>query len=183
MRIVLIGMLLTVLVISAFPAATLSAESGWNEAGIRIGIRATPRSEYFRQYDAFAVYGLPWEWHLPHGWSVTPNASLSLGILENDRLIDFIGSGATALALGKEGSGFTTDLGIDFNFLDGRHIGSIDFGSALLFGAYAGINYRFSGGLKVGYRLQHISNGHILYQSGTPNPGLDMHLFGISYAL
>ncbi len=43
-----------------------------------------------------------------------------------------------------------------------------DFGSILLFGAYMGLFYRFDCGLKVGYRLQHISNGHIFYEKVHP---------------
>jgi Lipid A 3-O-deacylase (PagL) len=87
----------------------------------------------------------------------------------------------TALVLNKKRTGFSTDLGINANFLDRRQFGRQDFGSILQFGAYLGINYCFDNGIKVGYRLQHISNGHLFYPQDTPNPGLDMHLFGTSY--
>lgn len=159
----------------------LSAESGWNETGIRMGIEASSRHEYLRQYEAFAVYGLPWDWRASSGWGVTPHVNFTLGALNGGGETAFIGSVGTALVLNKREPGFSTDLGINANLLDRRQIASIDFGSILQFGAYLGIHYSFKNGLKFGYRLMHISNGHILYADCTPNPGLDMHMFGISY--
>lgn len=181
MRVLLIETLLISFIGSVFPVLSLSAEPGWNEAGVRIGIQASPKREYFRQYEAFAVYGLPWDWRGSSGWGLTPQVTSSLGVLNGGGEIGFIGSVGTALVLNKRGSGFTTDLGINANLLDRRQFGSMDFGSILQFGAYIGINYCFDNGLKVGYRIQHISNGHIIYPESTPNPGLDMHMLGISY--
>lgn len=166
---------------SLFPAPAFSAEAGWNEVGVRLGIRASARSDYFRQYEAFAVYGLPWDWRGSSGWGLTPNANISLGVLNVGDKNELIGSVGTALVLNKLEPGLSADLGINSDFLSRRYLGTQDFGSILQFGAYIGINYRLSNGLKIGYRLQHISNGHIFYQSGTPNPGLDLHMFGTSY--
>ena len=181
MRIIIIELLLISFIGSVSPVSGLTAESGWNEVGARMGIQTFPKSEYFRQYEAFAVYGLPWDWQNTSGWGVTPQANTSLGILDCGRETGFIGSMGTALSLYKQGIGFTTDLGINFNFLDRRQFGRQDFGSILLFGAYLGINYRFNNGIKIGYRIQHISNGHIFYPENTPNPGIDMHMFGLSH--
>jgi len=163
------------------PVTALSAESGWNEAGIRMGLQVGSRNSYFRQYEAFGVYGLPWDWRGSSGWGVTPQANTSLGVLDGGGETGFIGSVGTALVLNKQGSGFSTDFGINANFLDRRQFGSQDFGSILQFGAYLGINYCFNNNIKIGYRLQHISNGHIVYAEDTPNPGLDMHMFAISH--
>jgi hypothetical protein len=181
MRSIVIVLLVGTFIGSLAPAAAQSAESGWNEAGIRMGLQVGPKHEYFRQYEAFAIYGLPWEWRSSSGWGVTPQATTSLGVLDGGGETGFIGSVGTALVLDKTGSGFSTDLGINANFLDRRQFGSQDFGSILQFGAYIGINYCFNNGFKIGYRLQHISNGHVVYAEETPNPGLDMHLFGISH--
>jgi len=178
---ILIEILLISFLGSLCPVSARSAESGWSEAGVRIGIQASSRRVYFRQYDAFAEYRLPMDWRDSSGWGISPHVNVSLGALNGGDETGFIGSGGSALVLDKHGSGFTTDLGININLLDRRHIGSMDFGSILQFGAYLGINYRFDNGLKIGYRLQHISNGHIIYPDNTPNPGLDMHMFGTSY--
>lgn len=166
---------------SMFPIKGIAAESGWNEIGVRAGFPAATKHEYFRQYEIFAVYDLPWEYRHSSGWGVTPNANISLGVLDGAGESNFIGSLGTAIVFNKQAPGFSTDLGINANLLNKRHYGSQDFGSILQFGAYLGVYYRFTDGLKIGYRLQHISNGHIFYPNGTPNPGLDLHLFGVSY--
>ncbi len=146
-----------------------------------MGVQASSRDQYFHWYEAFAVHTLPWDWRSSSGWGVTPNAGFTLGALDGGGEIGFIGSVGTALILNKREPGFTTDLGINANLLDRRQFGRMDFGSILQFSAYIGINYSFKNGLKFGYRLLHISNGHIIYAERTPNPGLDMHMFGISY--
>jgi len=172
--------LLLFLLVCMTPVSGFPAESGWNEVGARMGLQVSSKQYYFRQYEVFAVYGLPWDWRHSSGWGVTPQLNTSLGALVNKRESGFIGSLGTAIALDKKGTGLSTDLGINANFLDRRHFGGLDFGSILQFGAYLGINYRFDNGFKIGYRIQHISNGHLMYSPHTPNPGLDMHLIGIS---
>src|SRR5512133_159060 len=181
MRIIFIEILLISFLGSVCPVSGQSAEPGWSEAGVRIGVQASSRRVYFRQYDAFAEYKLPWDWRDSSGWGIRPYANVSLGALNGGGETGFIGSIGSALVLNHPESGFTTDLGINFNLLDKKHLGSMDFGSILQFGAYLGFGYRFDNRLKISYRLQHISNGHIIYPSNTPNPGLDMHMLGISY--
>jgi len=180
MRVLLINIILLSLFAGMLPATCQSAESGWNEAGVRMGIQATPKSKFFRQYEAFGVYGLPWDWRNSSGWGLTPQANGAVGIIDVGRETSFIGSVGTALNLNKTGSGLSTKLGINANILERRHVGGQDFGSVLQFGAYLGLAYCFNNTIKVGYRIQHISNGHIFYPEYTPNPGLDMHLFSTS---
>lgn len=180
MRKVFIKTLQICIILSLFPASGLPAESGWNEAGVRIGIQASPRRIYFRQYDVFTEYGLPWEWRGSSSWGLTQHVTASLGVLNHGKDSGFIGSVGTEIILDKHGPGFSADLGINTNLLNKRHIGIMDFGSILQFGAYLGINYRFANNLKIGYRLQHISNGHIFYPEDNPNPGIDMHMIGLS---
>jgi hypothetical protein len=180
-RIIFSVIMLIAFIGSLSPVSSQSAESGWNEAGVRTGIQVSPRHEYFHQYEAFGIYGLPWDWRGSSGWGLTPQAEISLGVLDGGGETSAIGSAGTAIVLNKRGSGLSTDLGINANFLDRRHFGRQDFGSILQFGAYMGVNYCINNKIKIGYRIQHISNGHIFYPNGTPNPGLDMHMLAISY--
>ena len=181
LHIALVKMLLICLLVCVFPVTGNSAESGWNEAGVRIGLQVSSKAEYFRQYEAFAVYGLPWDWRGTSGWGLTPQVNFALGVLTGVDDNGLIASVGTAVVLDKQVSGISTELGINTNLLDKRNLGRMDFGSILQFGACVGVNYRFSNGFKIGYRIQHISNGHIFYQNGTPNHGLDLHMVGISY--
>lgn len=182
MRMRFISFFLVVFMGGVAPVASRAAEAGWHEIGLEAGYQATPKREYFRQYGVFAIYGLPWEWRHSSGWGVTPNADLSVGIIYGEDETNYIGTAGATMTIDKQTSGFSADFGINASGLSRRHFGNRDFGSTLLFGSYMGANYRFPFGLKIGYRLQHTSNGHIFYPSGTPNPGLDLHIVRISYA-
>lgn len=181
MQIFISKVLLIFLFVCMTPVSGFTAEPGWNEVGARMGLQFSSKQYYFRQYEIYAVYGLPWDWRHSSGWGVKTQLETSVGALVNKRESGFIGSLGTAVSLDKQGLGLSTDLGINANFLDRRHFGDLDFGSILQFGAFLGINYRFDNGIKIGYRIQHISNGHLMYPQNTPNPGIDMHLMGISY--
>jgi hypothetical protein len=157
------------------------APAGWREVGLRMGLQAGDRHGYFHQYEMFAVYGLPWDWRSSSGWGLAPQLNASAGALHRSEETGFIGSAGTGLVLDNPQFGLAPEIGINANMLDRRRIGDRDFGSILQFGAYIGLFYRFDLGLKIGYRLQHISNGHIFYSKGTPNPGLDTHLIGVSW--
>jgi hypothetical protein len=169
--------------IAVYPCIALCSETGggWNEAGVRMGIQAGPKREYFHRYDLYAVYGLPWDWRSSSGWGVAPQLNTSLGALHTGADTGFIASLGTGLTISKTGFNLVPELGINIDLMDRRHYGKQDFGSILLFGAYAGLSYRFDCGLGVGYRFQHLSNNRILYSDNTPNPGVDLHMIGISW--
>ena len=172
----------TILMLQLFlPMACTAAEGGWQEAGVRMGIQATPKREYFHLYEAYAVYGLPWEWRTSSGWGVSTQLNTSVGALVGGNETGFIGSVGTGLAFNKPGNGIALEAGVSLDLLDKEHFGRQDFGSILLWGASMGLSYRFAGGLVVEYRIQHLSNNRILYSSNTPNPGVDMHMFGVGW--
>lgn len=161
--------------------AALTAQAGWQEAGLRMGIQAGPKREYFHQYEAFAVYGLPWDWRTSSGWGLEPQINTAVGALVGGNETGFIGSAGTGLSFNRPRNGIALEAGVNLNLLDRRQFGRQDFGSILLWGAYVGLSYRFTGRLGVSYRLQHLSNNRILYTDSTPNPGVDMHLIGVSW--
>lgn len=175
-RIATIPMLLLFLTL-----AHTTAEGGWQEAGVRMGIQAKPKHEYFHLYEAYAVYGLPWEWRTSSGWGLSTQLNTSVGALLGGNETGFIGSVGTGLGFNKPGDGIALEAGVNLDLLDRRHFGRQDFGSILLWGASMGLSYRFAGGLGVGYRIQHLSNNRILYSSSIPNPGVDMHLIGVNW--
>ncbi len=164
-----------------FSLAGTTAKADWQEAGVRMGIQVGPKREYFHQYEAFAVYGLPWDWRTSSGWGLATLLTTSAGALVGGNESGFIGSVGPGLVFNKRGNGVALEAGGSLNLLDRRQFGNQDFGSILLWGAYLGLSYRFANGLGVGYRIQHLSNNRILYTSNTPNPGVDMHMIGLSW--
>jgi hypothetical protein len=161
---------------------SMTAEADWQEAGVRMGIQAGPKHEYFHLYEAFAVYGLPWDWRTASGWGLAPQLETSAGALVGGNETGFIGSAGTGLVFNKPGNGIALEGGGNLNLLDRRQFGHQDFGSILLWGAYVGVMYHFANRLGVGYRIQHLSNNRILYPKTTPNPGVDMHMIGLSWS-
>lgn len=162
-------------------AECADTSGGWNEAGVRMGIQAGPKREYFHLYELYAVYGLPWNWRSSSGWGVDTQLNTSLGALHTGDETGFIGSLGTGLTVNKTGFNLVPELGICFDVMDRTRFASQDFGSVLLWGAYIGLSYRFDNGLGIGYRILHLSNNHILYSRDTPNPGVDFHVIGISW--
>ena len=148
-----------------YPVSICATESGWNEAGVRSGLPVSSRHGNFSQYEAFALYGLPCNRENVSGWSMSPHINTSLGVLTDRNETGLIASLGAAMVLNKQDSGASTELGINTNLLDRRTFGSVDFGSILQFGAYLGIHYRLHNGPKIGYRIQHMSNGHIFIQT------------------
>ncbi len=162
--------------------AATTAEADWQETGVRMGVQAGPKREYFHQYEAFAVYGLPWNWRMSSGWGLAPQLNVSAGALVGGNDTGLIGSVGTGLSFRKPGIGIGLDGGVSLDLLDRRQFGQQDFGSILLWGAYLGISYHFASGLGLSYRIQHLSNNRILYTGCTPNPGVDMHMIGVSWS-
>ncbi len=174
--------LATILILQlVFAVAITTAEADWQESGMRMGIQAGPKREYFHLYQAFGVYGLPWDWRTSSGWGLAPRLETSVGALVGGDETGFIGSVGTGLAFNKPGNGIALEAGVNLSLLDRRQFGRQDFGSILLWGANMGLSYRFASGIVIGYRIQHMSNNRILYTSRTPNPGVDMHMIGVSW--
>jgi len=178
---IIIGLLLVSITVGLTPVSAFSAEPAVNEIGVRVGIQDGSRTGFFCSYEAFAARRLPWDWRASSGWGLVPQLTASLGLLEGGGDQGVSGSAGIALVLDRNGPGVSTDFGLSTNLLNRRRFGSMDFGSTLQFVSHIGLNYRFDNGLKIGYRWQHMSNGHLVYSKDTPNPGLDMHLLGISY--
>jgi len=173
----------TLLALTLNTALAESADSGhgWNEAGVRVGWQAGPKNEYFHLYEAFAVYGLPWDWRISSEWKLAPQLNAALGALHTAAATGLIGTIGTGLTLHYTELNLVPEVGITASFMDERHYGRQNFGSTTLLGAYLGLAYQFDSGLAIGYRLLHLSNGHIFYSQNTPNPGVDLHLISTSW--
>ncbi|WP_243374684.1 acyloxyacyl hydrolase [Geotalea sp. SG265] len=171
-----LGLLFLVLNLWLLPIA--SAEEGLKDIGIRAGFSAKGKNEYFHQYEAFAQFGLPWEWRRESGWGLGVQLDAAAGALYGGKEAGFIGTISPGFSFDKGNRGFSAEVGPGLVFLDKRHFGQQDFGGKVLFLIYLGLNYRFDSGLGLGYRIQHISNAG-LYDS--VNTGLDLHMAALSW--
>ena len=178
-RILLILYVLVMYLIIAPPGEVQALEDGRRDAGVRAGVIAGKKHEHFNQYELFVRYGLPWSWRTPDGWGVDTNIEGTAGALYGGGETGFIGSLGPGISFNKSGKGAAVDLGIDVNAMGRQYFGKQNFGTFYLFGAYLGLSYRWDTAIRCEYRLLHLSNGRI-FSPNAPNPGLDLHFFGLS---
>ena len=178
MRSIISSLLLIVFCAACHPGHCAAAQSGFRSVGVRGGLSVKEAEHDSREYEAFAVYRLPWEWRTSSGWGVATQVGVTAGIITGDGDDPFIGSIGPALNLGKTGFPLELDLGISVAVLSDDTVSGRDLNGLAQFISHAGLDYRFSGSLGIGYRFQHMSNAGI---NGKQNPGLNMHMLGVSW--
>ena len=178
MRIFLVSSLCLIFCSACFPRHGAADPLDIKSAGVRGGLSAIAREKYFHQYEAFAVFRLPWALRSSSGFGIATLFDLTAGVLRGEDRSGFIGSAGPAVSLGKPGFPLEMDIGISAAGLSRDTFGNRDFDGNLQFISHVGINYRFSPRVGIGYRLQHMSNAGL---NGNGNPGLNMHLLELNW--
>jgi hypothetical protein len=145
--------------------------------GVRGGFQSDKSNRAFNQVEAFGNLNMPWGWDLGRGWHLQSRLDLSASWLGGRGDSSFIGTLGPSLALSQGRLPLSLDVGISPTILNNEHFGAEDFGMPLQFTSYLGLNWNFAAHWRLGYRIQHMSNGGL----ATPNPGLNMHMFALSY--
>ncbi|OGU12762.1 MAG: deacylase [Geobacteraceae bacterium GWC2_58_44] len=171
-------LLFIVIAVSCYPSHCLAAHPFWSSTGIRGGLSADGKDSHLRQLELFAVYQLPWELRDRSGWGVATQLQVTAGAMNSNGEYGFIGSAGPALSFGKTGFPLDLDLGFSFAVLSRDTFGDRDYNGYGQFISHAGVDYRLSPALGLGYRYQHMSNAGI---NGDRNPGVNMHLVGLSW--
>lgn len=146
-------------------------------AGIRCGLGANSSSRDFVQTEVVAgwKWGAPWE--LGKQMRIQPRLDLSVGWVGEGSRNAALLTGGPALTLERRGFPLSVEAGVSPSFLTRSHFETKDVGSPFQFSNYMGLNGELSRSLRISYRFLHMSNGGV----ASPNPGLNMHLLGISY--
>jgi outer membrane receptor protein involved in Fe transport len=145
--------------------------------GVRGGFQADHSLRDFNQVGVFGNLNLPWDWDVGKEWHLQSRLDLSLGWLGGRSDRAFIGTLGPSLILSRARLPLSFDAGVSPTILSSIHFGSENFGMNLQFTSYLGLNWDFAPHWRFGYRFQHMSNGGL----ATPNPGLNMHMFALSY--
>jgi hypothetical protein len=145
--------------------------------GVRGGF-STSSGQGFNQAETFANVNLPWGWDLGKRWHLQSQFDCSIGWLgdggKNLALIGTVGPGGL---LKREGLPLSLDGGVSPTFLSRSDFGLKDFGTDIQFTTHLGVNWDFAAHWRIGYRFQHMSNANL----ANNNPGLNTHLFALSY--
>jgi hypothetical protein len=154
-------------------AQSLSLES----VGARIGSSFAGGSKYFLQSEAFGVVNLPWSWDLGRSWELKWQAEASVGWLGNPSKDAAIGTVGPAFLVRWDDFPINFQAGGSPTLLSSYKFGSEDFGTHVQFTTYGGFNWDLNKCIRAGYRFQHMSNAGL----DSHNPGLNMHVFCLSY--
>jgi Lipid A 3-O-deacylase (PagL) len=143
--------------------------------GARSGFAPSVKGE-FRQTEAFGNWTFP-GWLRSTNFTIRPRLEGTAGYLESGGQYGFVGTVGPDLLFEYLPSRVALDLGVHATLLSRDTYPSRDFGIPFQFTSHVGMEWEFIRHLKVGYRFQHMSNS----QLSSSNPGLNMHLFGMSY--
>jgi hypothetical protein len=145
--------------------------------GARGGFGANASSQDFTQVEAFADWNLPWCWALGRDWSLQTRLDSSAGWLGDQGANAGVFTLGPGLRLGKKGFPLKLEGGSNVTFLTNERFATKDFGSTYQFTSYGGVSLELGAHIRCGYRYQHMSNADL----SNTNPGLNLHMFSISY--
>jgi hypothetical protein len=166
-----------ILVLSAVTMQWSRAEEVEWGAGVRTGFSATSTDDHFSQQEAILTHNLPWRWQSGSSWYLRTRLDLSAGAIHGRGEEGFVGTLGPTVVLGKDDFPLTLEFGCSPTLLSKDEFGNVNFGVPFQFTSHVGVDCRIFEHLSVGYRLQHMSNAAI----SNDNPGLDLHMFAISY--
>lgn len=172
-------LLLALLVIGLYYPPQGCAEGGWGPFGIRGGLAADSKDRNTTQYEAFGEYELPWSLRSKGGWGISTRIALTAGALKSQGDYGFIGSLGPSFAIGNpEHFPLELDLGLSVALLTRDKFGTRDYNGIEEFVSHGGFIYHINRQFALSYRFQHMSHAGF---NGSPNPGLNLHLFGINW--
>ena len=168
------------LLIGCLLGADVAARAGafsLESAGARGGFSANKSGKDFNQAEAFLNANLPWSPDLGRNWDLQTRLDLSIGWL-GDRVANAaISTLGPTLLLKQEGLPLSLEGGLSPTLLSQHDFETKDFGVKIQFTTHVGINWDFLGRFRLSYRFQHMSNARLSHH----NPGLNLHMFGVSY--
>ena len=148
-----------------------------DSAGGRLGSSFGSLGAEFAGADAFLNWALPWRWDVSReGWLQT-RLDLSAGWLGDRRTDAFIGTLGPSIILGRNKFPVSLEAGISPTIISRYQFATRDLGSLFQFTSHVGLNLDILSNLRLGYRFQHMSNAGISHS----NPGLNLHIVGVSY--
>ena len=149
----------------------------FESVGVRGGFPVSSSREDFNQAEGLVNLNLPWAWDLGKEWYLQSRLDFSLGWLGDRGNNSAIGTLVPSLVLGRERLPLSLEGGVGPTVLTRDKFGSKDFGTEFQFTSHVGLNWDFATHWRLGYRFQHMSNAGL----SQPNPGLNMHMFALSY--
>jgi hypothetical protein len=145
--------------------------------GTRIGFSAFNSGPEFHQLDLAAIWRLPWRFDFAHEWSLQSLGNIAAGWLGDPGNDAFVSSAGLGLMLQRGEFPFKLEGGLAPTYISRPDFGTKVLGTNLQFTSHIGLAMDMGPSLRVLYRFQHMSNAGF----GKHNPGLNLHMVGVSY--
>jgi hypothetical protein len=164
-------------ILLAVGSRSFGQELRWESVGVRYGFYPYGAVDDFYQADVCASWTLPWGWDLDPAWRLQMRLDGSAGLLGEGRLDAGIFSFGSSVCLRRQNSPWSFDIGLSPTLITRTEFSSKDIGSPFQFTSHLAFNFDLGAHVRLSYRFQHMSNAGI----AKPNPGLNMHMLGVSY--
>ena len=122
-------------------------------------------------------WNLPWAWDLGATWKLQTRLDVAAGWLGEGDLSSAVISVGPILDLGREGFPVHLEGGVSPTGITRSLYATKDFGEPLQFTSHLGLYWDFATHFRAEYRFQHMSNAGFNHH----NPGLNLHMLGVSY--
>ena len=149
----------------------------FESAGWRGGLSANGGRNEFHQVESFGNWLLPWELDLGKEWHLQTRLDLSAGWLGDSSQNAAVFTLGPTVILKQERWPVSLEGGVSPSMLSNYTFENKDFGMYFQFTSHVGLNWDFAKHWRLSYRFQHMSNADL----ATPNPGLNMHMLGLSF--
>ncbi len=145
--------------------------------GTRLGFYPDGANGHFYEVDAAANWNLPWSWELGSSWRLQSRVDLSVGWLGQSSANAALGSAGPTLIGFLKTFPLSVEAGVSPTIISRSNFPSKDFGDLFQFTSHVGFSFDVAPKVRVGYRFQHMSNAGL----SRHNPGLNLHMLGVSY--
>jgi hypothetical protein len=164
------------LLLALLPCAS-AQDLKWHSVGLRTGFSSTDYSHPFMQSELFGAWAFRGQWRWGSNWSWTARLEHSSGWLHCQGQDGYVGTLGPCFTLKNRRCPVSIDAGLRPTILSEYTFPNRDFGIPFQFTSHLGFEWAIRSHWKLGYRFQHMSNAGL----GSPNPGLNLHMFGVSY--
>lgn len=166
------------LILLSVPCLPALAEEGPILREFRLGIRGGTDSRGKVGHSELAgEVGLPWKLTLGEGWTLGTAVQPSLGMIRDKDHGAVIGSVIPVFRLHSDHLPLSVIGGSGPTLISRNHIGGRNLGTAFQFTTHLGLAWQITGRVEANYRFQHMSNAGL----GDTNPGMNEHMFGVSW--
>jgi hypothetical protein len=155
------------------PAEGIHLES----AGARVGFYFDGAGSNFHEAEGFMNWNLPLALELGSSWYFQSRMDFSAGWLGDSGVNAAIVTAGLTVVLGRPRLPVSFEIGASPTVISRADFPAKDFGIPIQFTSHAGLNVDLFWNMRLSYRFQHMSNASL----SPHNPGLNLHMVGLSY--